>query len=237
MQRYFAKSKEGKDLILNSSDLHHIKQVMRMSEGTTIEVVYDSIAYECKIKTLIPFSLEVIKQLEINAELKTQIILAVALVKEQKFDLILQKATELGATAIIPIIMDRSIIKLPKEKIEKKLQRWNTICKEAAEQSFRNNIPIVYEPKTVKELLQVESDLKLVCSVGEREKTLKTYLQNKNDYDKILLVIGPEGGISPREEEYLVNNNFNKVSLGKRVLRVETACIYVCSIISYEIEQ
>lgn len=66
-------------------------------------------------------------------------------------------------------------------------------------------------------------------------KNLKTYLQNENSYGKILLVIGPEGGISPKEEEYLVNNNFNSVSLGNRVLRVETACLYACSVISYEV--
>ena len=235
MQRYFAIRKEKNTFILKDSDLHHIKQVMRMKIGTTIEVVYDSLVYECKINSINPFELEIIQQLEINTELKTQIILGVALVKEQKFDLILQKATELGVSSIVPIIMDRCIVKLSDDKIEKKLQRWNTICKEAAEQSFRNNIPMIYKPISIKELLHIESDLKLVCSVNEQQKNLKTYLQNENSYGKILLVIGPEGGISPKEEEYLVNNNFNSVSLGNRVLRVETACLYACSVISYEV--
>lgn len=235
MQRYFAIRKEKKTFILKDSDLHHIKQVMRMKVGTKIEVVYDSLVYECKINSINPFELEIIQQLEINTELKTQIILGVALVKEQKFDLILQKATELGVSSIVPIIMDRCIVKLSDDKIEKKLQRWNTICKEAAEQSFRNNIPMIYKPISIKELLHIESDLKLVCSVNEQQKNLKTYLQNENSYGKILLVIGPEGGISPKEEEYLVNNNFNSVSLGNRVLRVETACLYACSVISYEV--
>lgn len=235
MQRYFAIRKEKNTFILKDSDLHHIKQVMRMKIGTTIEVVYDSLVYECKINSINPFELEIIQQLEINTELKTQIILGVALVKEQKFDLILQKATELGVSSIVPIIMDRCIVKLSDDKIEKKLQRWNTICKEAAEQSFRNNIPMIYKPVPIKELLHIESDLKLVCSVNEQQKNLKTYLQNENSYGKILLVIGPEGGISPKEEEYLVNNNFNSVSLGNRVLRVETACLYACSVISYEV--
>ena len=235
MQRYFAIRKEKKTFILKDSDLHHIKQVMRMKIGTTIEVVYDSLVYECKINSINPFELEIIQQLEINTELKTQIILGVALVKEQKFDLILQKATELGVSSIVPIIMDRCIVKLSDDKIEKKLQRWNTICKEAAEKSFRNNKPMIYKPIPIKELLHIESDLKLVCSVNEQQKNLKTYLQNENSYGKILLVIGPEGGISPKEEEYLVNNNFNSVSLGNRVLRVETACLYACSVISYEV--
>lgn len=235
MQRYFAIRKEKNTFILKDSDLHHIKQVMRMKIGTTIEVVYDSLVYECKINSINPFELEIIQQLEINTELKTQIILGVALVKEQKFDLILQKATELGVSSIVPIIMDRCIVKLSDDKIEKKLQRWNTICKEAAEQSFRNNIPMICKPIPIKKLLHIESDLKLVCSVNEQQKNLKTYLQNENSYGKILLVIGPEGGISPKEEEYLVNNNFNSVSLGNRVLRVETACLYACSVISYEV--
>ncbi len=236
MQRYFAKSKDEKTFVLKDSDLHHIKQVMRMKIGTTIEVVYNSLVYECKINNINPFELEIIKQLETNTELKTKIILGVALVKEQKFDIILQKATELGVTTVVPIIMDRCIVKLSEDKIDKKLQRWNTICKEAAEQSFRNNIPSVCNPIKIKDLPQIESDLKLVCSVNETQKNLKTYLQSKNSYDKILLVIGPEGGISPREEEYLMNNNFNSVSLGNRVLRVETACLYACSVISYEVE-
>lgn len=112
MQRYFAIRKEKKTFILKDSDLHHIKQVMRMKIGTTIEVVYDSLVYECKINSINPFELEIIQQLEINTELKTQIILGVALVKEQKFDLILQKATELGVSSIVPIIMDRCIVKV-----------------------------------------------------------------------------------------------------------------------------
>ena len=118
-------------------------------------------------------------------------------------DLILQKLTELGIQEIIPVNMERSIVKLDSKREEKKLIRWQSICKEASEQSKRSNVPIVREVVSLKKLAKIDADLKLVASTKEKNKMFDYYLQNINNYAKIIMVVGPEGGISDREEEFL----------------------------------
>lgn len=148
-------------------------------------------------------------------------------------DLILQKLTELGVSRIIPVSMERSIVKLDKERFNKKKVRWESICKEASEQSKRTNIPIIEDIKSIKDLTKEDADLKLVASTKEKEKLLNYYLQSIEDCAKIIMVIGPEGGISDKEEDILVSNDYNRVSFGNLIFRVETATIYVASIINY----
>lgn len=232
MQRYFAKEIKDNNIILEDTDIHHIKTVMRMKENDKIEVVYDKKLYICSIEKIDNLKLKIDSINEENNELDKEIIIALGLVKEQKMDLILQKLTELGVSKIIPVNMERSIVKLDSKKEEKKLARWNMICKEASEQSKRNTVPVVTEVVNLKDLINIESDLKLVCSVSEKDNMIYNYIED-NKYSSILLVIGPEGGISPKEEEYLKNNNFNLVSFGNLVLRVETACIYIASVLNY----
>ena len=145
--------------------------------------------------------------------------------------MILQKLTELGVTSIIPIKTERSIVKIDQNKQEKKKIRWETICKEASEQSHRTTIPIIYTPMTLKELLENKKELNLICSLNDKTKPLQEYLTS--EVKEILFVIGPEGGFTTKEEEFLIANNFKPTTLGKRVLRVETAAIYVASIINY----
>lgn len=236
MQRYFAKEIRENNIVLEDTDIHHIKTVMRMKEKDKIEVIYDKKLYICSIEKLDDLKLKIESEIEEDNELDKEIIVALGLVKEQKMDLILQKLTELGVSKIIPVNMERSIVKLDSKKEEKKLARWNMICKEASEQSKRNNIPTVTEIVNLKELVNIESDLKLVCSVSEKDNMIYNYIED-NKYNSVLLVIGPEGGISPKEEEYLKNNNFNLVSFGNLVLRVETACIYIVSVLNYIINR
>ena len=113
-----------------------------------------------------------------------------------------------------------------------KARGWlETILKEASEQSHRIDIPQIEKVMSLKELANVESELKLICSLSDNNRPLEEYLLK--DLSDILFVIGPEGGFSQKEEEYLLNNNFLPTTLGKRVLRVETAAIYVSSIINY----
>lgn len=232
MQRYFARKIEEDNIFLEDTDIRHIKTVMRMKENDKIEVVYNKKLYICTIEEMDNLKLKIDSISEENNELDKEIIVALGLVKEQKMDLILQKLTELGVSKIIPVNMERSIIKLDSKKEEKKLLRWNTICKEASEQSKRNTIPVVTEVANLKDLVNIEADLKLVCSVSEKDNMIYDYVE-KDNYNSVLLVIGPEGGISTKEEDYLKNNNFNLVSFGNLVLRVETACIYIASVLNY----
>lgn len=232
MQRYFAKVVDNR-VILSDSDIHHIKNVMRMNIGDKIEVVNDNILYICNIIELTPVRVNIEEIRKEDNKINLDVVIAIGLVKEQKMDLILQKLTELGVQEIIPVNMERSIVKLDSKREEKKLIRWQSICKEASEQSKRSNVPIVREVVSLKELIKIEADLKLVASTKEKDKMFDYYLQNINNYAKIIMVVGPEGGISDREEEFLCNNNYNRVSFGDLIFRVETAAIYAASIFNF----
>lgn len=231
MQRYFAKEKTSDGLTLYDSDLHHIKNVMRNKINDQIEVVYENIVYLCNIDSLSPITLSIASESTEDKEMATELTIAVALVNEQKMDLILQKLTELGVSRIIPIKTERSIIKLDDKKESKKIQRWQTICKEACEQSKRTKLPKVENIMSLNELTKIDTSLKLICSLNDKTKPLKDYLNRT--IESIIFAIGPEGGFTEKEETFLISNGFLPVSLGKRVMRVETATIYVASIINY----
>ena len=234
MQRYFAKNIEDNKITLSNSDIHHIKNVMRMKENDKVEVVYNKKTYLCNLDNNLELHIESV--IDEDKELPKEIIAIIGLVKEQKMDLVLQKLTELGVSKIIPVNMERSIVKLDTKKEDKKLIRWNTICKEASEQSKRNTIPIVTNVINFKDIINIEADLKLCCSVSEKDNIISNYLSN-NNYNSVSFVIGPEGGLTLKEENYLKENNYNLVSLGSLVFRMETACIYMASILNYEINK
>lgn len=233
MQRYFTKDKNFK---LSDEDLYHINKVMRMKKNDKIEVVLNQKVYLCNIDyidsdTIKISPLEDIKQ---DNELDIDITLGIALIKEQKFDFILQKATELGANNFIPLQAERSVIKIDINKEASKVERWRKICKEASEQSHRNIIPDVANSLKIKDLDTSTYDLKLICSLQKEATNVKEILQKKQNCDKILIVVGPEGGFTKEEEQELVDKGFIRVSLGKRILRAETVPLYVLSIINYE---
>ncbi len=232
MQRYFVKGKDSQNnFIFEDSDLHHIKNVMRFNIGDKIEVVYDKKINICTITNINPILLKIDECYEDNNELPINLSIAIGLVSEQKFDLILQKLTELGVNKIIPVEMERSVAKIDKNKILKKKERWQKICKEASEQSHRVMVPEVEDVVTIDKLSQKEYDIKLICSLSNDTKPLGFYL--KDDLKSILFLIGPEGGISPNEEDRLSKNGFLKATLAKRIFRVETAAMYVASIVNY----
>lgn len=231
MQQYFAKDEK---LTLHSSDYHHIKNVMRMKKGDLIKIAFDKKVYLCKIKSLDEFSFDVISEETYNQN-EIDITVAFSLIKEQKLDYLLQKATEVGVSGFIPIETIRSVVKIDKSKKENKIIRWQKICKEASEQSFRNEVPIINDILKIDDLIKMEDfDLKLLCSLNENSKNIKKVLQKNNKCDRILLVVGPEGGFDPKEEEVLMKNNFISVSLGNTVLRAETAPVVAAGMIKYE---
>ncbi len=230
MQRYFALAKEKNKLVLSDDDLYHIKTVMRMHENDQIEVVFNKQLYIGKLLT--DYQVEIVKTIPTDIDNK-QIILLIPLLKETKMDLILQKSAELGVSKIIPVELERSIIKLDSLKAEKRLIRWQKILKEASEQSKRIDIPVITPIKKLTSLTNLDG-LKIVCSTNERQNTLKKVLKNNKGYDKIIVLIGPEGGLTDNEENNLVSNGFVKVTLGRLIMRVETVPLFVLSILNYE---
>ena len=229
MQRYFSKLKKDNILILSKDDLYHIKTVMRMKEDY-IEVVYQNKLHICKLDK--DYNAVIEKIIEEKKEKKHKYVLCVPLLQEQKMSFILQKATELGVDEIVPILTSRSMVKID-GKENKKIERWNRICKEASEQSKRLDIPVI---SNVKKIEQLNYDgLKIVCSTKEKNNTIKNVLKNNLKCDTIVMVIGPEGGLTEQEEEILNNMEFKLVTLGDNILRVETVPIYLLSVLNYEL--
>lgn len=233
MQRYFALNK---NLKLSDKDIHHITNVMRMKINDNIEVVYDKKVYLCKIESMSKDDVivKVIEEKQDDNELEIKVTIAVPLVNEKKMDFILQKATELGAFDFIVYDSERSKVKV-NEKIDKKISRWNLITKEAAEQSFRNVSPNVYGIMKLKELVNLEYDLSLVASTKNIKKTIKNVMQNSTNCDRIIIVVGPEGGLTNNEEDFLLDNGYVGVTFGSTILRCETAPIFIMSAIKYEL--
>ena len=233
MQRYFA---VDKNLNITNNDKHHIIDVMRMKKEDLIEIVYDKKVYLCKIDNISKkeVNYSIIEEKNEDNELPLKVTIAIPLVNEKKLDFIFQKCTELGINEFIIYDCERSKIKV-NDKINKKLDRWNLICKEAAEQSFRNYVPNIYGIKKLDELINLNYDISLVASTKKIKKTLKNIMQNSTKYANMIIVVGPEGGLTINEEEFLLNNGFLGVTFGNTILRCETAPMFIMSAIKYEL--
>ena len=235
MQRYFVDEKVENFFTLGWDDSYHILKVMRMTTGDKIEIVSGGKTYISEITNTSPLVVaNVVDEIHETSELPVSVTIAQSLVKEQKMDFLLQKATELGASAFIPLVTERSVIKID-GKESKKISRWQKIVKEASEQSKRTQIPKVFNGMTISLLSSIEGyDVKLLCTVRENTKNLKNLLSNIRDSAKIIVVIGPEGGFTIEEEETLIRGGFETVSLGDSVLRTETASLFIMSAIRYQ---
>lgn len=233
MQRYFAKEKVDNNIVLDEKDIHHIKHVMRMNVNDKIEVISNKKIYLCNIDNIKDFKISIDKELSSKEENLPFIRLIIPNLKEQKMDLILQKATEIGVSEIVIVPFNRSMVKLEERKEKVKLDRWNRIVKEASEQSFRLDIPLITIEKNFDFTKKLDG-VKLICSTNEKDNSIKNALKKASLYDKITIVIGPEGGLAPFEEDYLEGIGFSKITLGSQILRVETVPIFITSIIKYE---
>ena len=231
MQRYFGHKIENNHIILDEKDYHHIKNVMRMHVGDNIECVIDNQLYLCEIDTDFKVSIKEAKNQKDDKY--PEIVLIIPALKEQKMDLIFQKATELGVKGFIIFPFVRSMVKIDDRKEKVKIERWLRICKEASEQSMRLDIPFINIEKDMDSLEKLDG-LKLICSTNESKNYIKDTLKNNRDYDRIYIVVGPEGGLDLKEEKLLEQKGFKKITLGTQIMRVETVPIFLTSVIRYE---
>jgi len=168
-------------------------------------------------------------QLVAGQSTNTRIILAMAMIKKDKWEWLLQKACEFGADTIIPLMTQHCVVKADNEKLERKLQRWNTITLEACEQCKRTSLVKVEAPMTIKELVNQPFTTKVVAY---EQAGIEHHLVNQlPPFQDIVVVIGPEGGLAKREVEYLVGHGFMVVNLGERILRAESAGIYALTVL------
>ncbi|QFF99486.1 16S rRNA (uracil(1498)-N(3))-methyltransferase [Psychrobacillus glaciei] len=246
MQRYFTNEQidENNNITITGDDAHHIIQVMRMSPGDEVYVVAENSTYTMTIvegsaKSVL---LKAEEKLEQTNEMPLIVSIVCGLPKGDKLELITQKATELGMHTLYPFEAKRSIVKWDKQKNEKKIVRLQKIAKEAAEQSHRSSIPNIHTPISLKELLEIGTtyDVKFVADEEdaklEHRQKFAEQLKKVHDKKSILIVFGPEGGLDRSEIKSLLENDFQPISLGPRILRTETAPLYALAAISYEYE-
>lgn len=240
MQRYFINEDliDKQDLVLSADDLHHLKNVMRSKNGDEITCIdINGQVYFCVIVDIDQGLIKIIKKIDENNELDVEVTLIYALPKGDKFELVLQKATELGVSKIVPLLTQRCVIKTDKVKFAKKLTRYEKILKEAAQQSRRNKIPQIVNVIKLDEINNYLGTYNLVAyeekaKVGEHF-VLKQYLDKLKSNDKITIIVGSEGGFEQKEIELLESMGICACSLGKRILRSETAPLYMLSVIGY----
>ncbi|WP_432355204.1 16S rRNA (uracil(1498)-N(3))-methyltransferase [Sporosarcina sp. A2] len=246
MQRYFLDQPfdEFGFAIITGDDEKHITRVMRMREGDEICCVSKGFGHISIIQQFNESGVRVKNtgKTTSNSELPVAVTLACGLPKGDKLELIAQKGTELGMSAMIPFKAERSIVKWDEKKGDKKTSRLRKIAKEAAEQSHRTVIPEISEPLSFKQLLKQAESFDICLFADEEEakegtsNKIAVRLENVYHGQSILVLFGPEGGLSRAEAESLKDAGFMATSLGPRILRTETAPLYVLSAMSYEFE-
>lgn len=250
MQRYFISKEQVEDQTIKiiGEDVHHITRVMRGKPGDQIICNTDEgRSALCKIEevyeTEVQASIEA--WLDESAELPVEVTIAQGIPKSDKFEWILQKGTELGAAKFIPFAAERSVAKWDDQKFHKKAKRFEKIIKEASEQSHRNRIPELSSVMKLKALLEESESCTVKLFAYEEEakgaankiSSFSSALDKLSEKDRVLLVIGPEGGISLEEADIFKKSGFQAIRLGKRILRTETAALYALAGISYHMEE
>ncbi len=246
MQRYFVKgnvTETTHSLQFSKEQVHQLKKVLRVRVGEQFEVVDDDSQLAIvEVSELEPFEVKVVELLEQKVELPVSVTIAVGLSKGDKLDWIVQKATELGVSEIIPLSLTRNVVKWTGDKADKKIERLQKIAEEASEQSHRLKVPCVTSVMTLKELVNYTSDFeqKLIAyeesaKVGESLQLVKS-LQSLQENERVIFVFGPEGGIEEQEVALLEESGYIPCSLGPRILRAETAPLYALAAVSYQCE-
>lgn len=244
MQRYFVKSEQikGNTVSIHGQDYHHIKNVMRMKTGDNVyicdqdENVYLANLVEIKDQEII---LRLREKIDYQSELNCSLTIALGLTRREKQEEVLRRITELGADGFLTVSMARSIVKA-KGNTEKIIERQKSIAKEASEQSQRRRIPQIFGNFSFEDFLKFSAkfDHKLFAyeEAGRKnDASLKKIIRSSQE-KAVLVLVGPEGGISLKESEKLLVGGFSAVGLGPRILRCETAPLYIMSAFSYELE-
>lgn len=240
MRRFFVEPPllQGDSAVISGELCRHIATVLRLKAGDVIRLADGAgreatatitvVAKEGIHVDLVPLAMEA------TASTAPLITLYQGLPKGEKLELILQKCTELGVGAIVPFMAERSIARLEGEKREKRLGRWQKIALEAARQSGRETVPRIDFSPDLRGILQGEtSDLRLLLWEDERDQGLHGLLAGAARPETIAVIIGPEGGLTAAEAAMALEAGYRPVSLGKRILRTETAGLAIVSILQY----
>ena len=236
---------DPRGLALRGSEVHHARNVLRMQAGDKL-VLFNGQGREltAEIVTIADAEIRLRKLHESEtAPLRCRIVLGQAIPKGKNMDLIVQKAVEIGAAEIAPIISDRTVVQIDSESASQKQSKWRQIAIEAAKQCGQNWLPRVHPPRKLAEFfsaLEQAFDLRLIGSLQPDAQHLKKILaayssEHGNRPNSVLMLVGPEGDFTPAELALARRCGCQPITLGPIILRVETAAIYCLSVLSYEL--
>lgn len=244
MPHFFISTSDVNEDIITISDnenFHHIARVLRVKIGETLllvdenQTLYKTVVLNISSKTI---TTKVVQTEKSNHKLDLQLFLVQSVLKTDAQNLVIQKATELGVKGIVPVVSDNSTVK--SSVVDAKIDKWQKIANEAVKQCERVDFPVILPKITVSEFLEsTEYDIKIACVERSQDMSLKACLRKLNvtNQTKVALLIGPEGGFGAKELSMLEHaESVYKVSLGKLILRAETAVITALSNVIYELE-
>ena len=245
MYHFFVKPSDIIDdkVTITGDDFNHIKNVLRMKIGDEVSIsTGEDWNYLCTISQMANahILLDIKKENESISELPARIVLCQGLPKSDKMELIIQKAVELGVSQIVPVITERTIVKLDEKKSKTRTDRWNSISHTAAKQSKRGIIPIVSTPMSFRDSLSYlsDADIKLIPYEMARHdmKSTVDLIQSIKSSMTVAIWIGPEGGFTDEEIEVARQAGTKPITLGCRILRTETAGLVALSLVMVHLE-
>jgi 16S rRNA (uracil1498-N3)-methyltransferase len=225
--------------VLRGNEAHHLVHVLRAEPGSIVELIDGSgRVWRGTVREIVGDSVE-LERIEVVVQghsVTPQIGLIQSLCRADRLEWILQKTTELGISEIYLLEAVRSVIKIPEERIEGKMHRWQKIILAAAKQCRRNTLPVLHPPAHADTICKaVTADLKLVLSESKPDSSLKRILR-ESALNSVVFSIGPEGGWTAQEKESFLRAGFRPASLGSNILRTETAAIVATALLKYELE-
>lgn len=230
------------EIVIEGSDVNHIRNVLRMRIDEHIRISNMSgKAYFCHISQITEDMViaEIDREDDNGTELDNRIVLFQGLPKGDKMELIIQKAVELGVYKIVPVSMKNCVVKLDEKKAAKKVERWQAIAESAAKQSKRTVIPQIDKPLSYKLAIEraKELDVTLVPYENERGMDATRHIMGQLKKEQSIgIIIGPEGGFSPEEIKLADDNGMHRISLGRRILRTETAGLATLAMLVFNLD-
>ena len=228
---------------ITGADVNHISHVLRMKPGEQFYVTGGERQgkYLCALKSVSAEQVvcDIVQNITDTTELPCEIVLYQGLPKADKMELIIQKAVELGASRIVPVETKRSVVKLDAKKAQAKISRWQGIAEAAAKQSKRDVIPVIGELMTLKEALKEAVDFEVSMMPYENAEGMaftRSLLEGIQPGQRVAIFIGPEGGFDDSEVDAALSMGTKPVTLGRRILRTETAGLAILSMLVYVLE-
>ena len=245
MQHFFVSPEQVREekIYVEGSDVNHMKNVLRMKTGEELTIGDgDGWLYLCVVESYEEDMavLKILEKKKDESELPSKIYLFQGLPKQDKMELIVQKAVELGVYQVIPVATKRAVVKLDAKKAKKKVERWQQIAVSAAKQAGRGIIPAVGEVCTYAQALKYAEELDVVLipyELAEGMKETRAILEQVKPGMRVGIFIGPEGGFDVEEVESAMAEGIHPITLGRRILRTETAGMTMLSILMFQLEQ